>query len=159
MDIYASKVNLDELFDYKKQHSIHTVQTFNRILERIHSRIKLTSRQKNENECCWFVVPEFILGIPRYDLADCVAYIVHELQENGFRIKYTHPNLLFISWTHWIPDYVRSEYKKKTGIAIDGFGKEVPVEKVEPKKSIFKPTSSYKPSGLIYSDDLIKFPT
>jgi len=159
MDIYASKLNLDELFETKKESNINTVKTFNRILDRIHSKIKTCSRQKNDNECCWFVVPEFILGIPKYDLNDCVVHIVHELQENGFRVKYTHPNLLFISWSHWIPDYVRVEYKKRTGIAIDGLGKEIHVEKVEPKKSIFKPTSSYKPTGIIYSDDVIKFST
>ena len=45
-----------------------------------------------------------------------------KLTTNGFVIKYTHPNLLFISWKHWIPSYVRTEFKKKTGKNIDGFG-------------------------------------
>lgn len=158
MDIYPTKLNLDELFQYKKEQNINTVKTFNRILDRVHHKIKISSRQKNDNECCWYIVPEFIIGIPKYDLNDCVVYIIHELEENGFKVKYTHPNLLFITWNHWIPDYVRSEYKKKTGVAINGFGKELPQEKTEPKKSIFKPTSSYKPSGIIYSDDLFKIP-
>ena len=38
----------------------------------------------------------------------------NKLKENGFNIRYTHPNLLFISWKHWIPQYVRTEIKKKT---------------------------------------------
>ena len=70
---------------------------------------------------CCFVIPEFLLGTPRYDSGACIAYIIDKLKENGFSIKYTHPNLLFISWAHYIP-YVRSDYKKKTGITVDGFG-------------------------------------
>lgn len=153
----ATKINLDDLFEYKKEHDLNTLKAYNQILERVHKQIKVASRQKNDNQCCWFVVPEIILGIPKYELNSCIAYIIHELQENGFKIKYTHPNLLFISWTHWVPDYVRVEYKKQTGVTIDGFGKEVKKEekKIEPK-SIFKSTSSYKPSGLIYNEDLIK---
>ena len=153
----STKLNLDELFDYKKGQDMNTVKTYNRILEKVHQKIKIASRQKIENQCCWYVIPEIILGIPKYDLKECVSYIIHELQENGFRLRYTHPNLIFISWTHWIPDYVRIEYKKQTGIAIDGFGKEIKKEEtIDAKKSIFKSTSSYKPSGLIYKDDFIR---
>jgi hypothetical protein len=47
---------------------------------------------------------------------------VDKLQENNFLVRYTHPNLLLISWLHYVPNYVRTEYKKKTGTAIDEFG-------------------------------------
>jgi hypothetical protein len=36
-----------------------------------------------------------------------------KLKTNGFNVRYIHPNLLFISWTHWIPGYIRTEFKKK----------------------------------------------
>jgi hypothetical protein len=152
----STKLNLDELFDYKKEQDINTAKTYNLILERVHVNIKRASRQKNDNQCCWFVIPEFILGVPRYDVRSCIAFIVRELQDNGFKVTYTHPNLIFISWTHWVPDYVRVEYKKQTGVVIDGYGKEVKKECVIEPKSIIKSTSSYKPSGLIYKDDFIK---
>ena len=42
--------------------------------------------------------------------------------ENGFLVKYTYPNLLFISWRHYIPSYKRIEIKKRYGFKIDGFG-------------------------------------
>jgi hypothetical protein len=45
-----------------------------------------------------------------------------KLEENDFQVRYTHPNLIFISWGHYIPTYVRTEFKKKTGIAIDEHG-------------------------------------
>jgi len=48
-----------------------------------------------------------------------------KLKENGFNIRYIHPNTLFISWVHWVPSYVRTELKKKTGIVIDEYGQKV----------------------------------
>jgi hypothetical protein len=104
------------------------------------------------------------------------------LKENGFQIKYIHPNTLFISWQHWVPSYVRTEIKKKTGIIIDEFGRKIgndrdenivktllpnyekeitnePAIKIKevPKQNQkkFNSVRSYKPSGnLIYADDL-----
>ena len=53
------------------------------------------------------------------------------MRENGFIVKYTHPNLIFISWNHWVPTYVRNEIKKQTGIQIDSFGNELNNDKTE----------------------------
>ena len=67
-------------------------------------------------------MPEILLGIPKYDYKDCTAYVIEKLRENGFVIRYTHPNLLFISWKHWVPTYVRTEIKNKTGKNVDEYG-------------------------------------
>jgi hypothetical protein len=40
-------------------------------------------------------------------------------------VRYTHPNLLLISWHHYVPNYVRNEFKKKTGTAIDEYGRPI----------------------------------
>ena len=94
-------------------------------MNRIHIRIKTTSRQKIDEQFCWFVVPELIIGVPKYDQASCIAYLMDKLKENGFNIRYIHPNTLFISWLHWVPSYVRTELKKKTGINIDEYGQKL----------------------------------
>ena len=119
------KINLDDLYERKQQHDLNTIAIYNRILNRIHTKIKVVSRQQITIQCCWFVVPEMMIGVPKYDNTNCTAYIIDKLQENGFLVKYTTPNLLFISWKHWIPSYVRNEIKKKTGIIIDGYGNKV----------------------------------
>lgn len=116
------KINLDELYERKKQTDLNTLAVYNKILKRIHTRIKTVSRQKSDEQFCWYVIPEMIIGIPRYDHGSCTAYIIDKLRDNGFIVRYTHPNLLFISWKHWMPSYVRNELKKKAGIVIDGFG-------------------------------------
>ncbi len=121
----VEKINLDELYQKKQEQDKNQLFTYNKILTRIHEKIKLTSRQKFHQQFCWFVVPEIILGVANYDHAGCIAYLVDKLQENKFIVRYTHPNLLLISWLHYVPNYVRNEYKRKTGTAIDEFGRPI----------------------------------
>ena len=161
----------------KKQHDITTTNNYNTILNRVHNRIKTTSRQQLSEQYCWFIVPEMMIGVPRYDAPTCIAYVIDKLQTNGFKIRYTHPNMLFISWQHWVPDYVRAEIKKKTGVVVDGNGNIIKTDEEENKNtsstnsnSLFKIKSStntttnsntkaiesYKPTGqLIYNNEII----
>ena len=118
----VEKLNLDDLYEQKKQEDLAKLYTFNRILTRVHEKIKVASRQKNSQQFCWFLVPEVLIGVPNYDKNACITYIVSKLEENDFVVRYTHPNLLFISWKHYVPNYVRTEIKKKTGTVIDKFG-------------------------------------
>uniref|UniRef100_A0A6C0JEK6 Uncharacterized protein n=1 Tax=viral metagenome TaxID=1070528 RepID=A0A6C0JEK6_9ZZZZ len=179
------KLNLDDLYERKKQLDLNTVNVFNKVLKRIHDKIKLTARQINNIQYCWFLVPEMILGVPRYDNGACIAYLIDKLRDNNFMIRYTHPNLLFISWKHWVPGYVRDEIRKKTGINIDGMGNEkkkndnfILKNNAEPsdpnllmfgnkskskmvsintKKKDFRDIETYKPSGnLIYNKSLLE---
>ena len=173
---YIDKINLDELYEKKKQHDITTTNNYNTILNRVHNRIKTTSRQQLSEQYCWFIVPEMMIGVPRYDAPTCIAYVIDKLQTNGFRIRYTHPNMLFISWQHWVPDYVRAEIKKKTGVVVDGNGNIIKTDDESDKnnsnftnsnntlfKNINKSSAnntkaieSYKPTGqLIYNNDII----
>ena len=122
---FSEKLNIDELYEKKRQYDLSKLSLYNKILNRIHVRIKTTSRQKMDEQFCWFVVPEIIIGVPKYDQGACIAYLMDKLKENGFNIRYIHPNTLFISWLHWVPSYVRTELKKKTGIAIDEYGKKI----------------------------------
>jgi hypothetical protein len=119
------KINLEELYDKKKTYDLSKLSVYNKILNRIHEKIKVTSRQKVDTQFCWYVIPEIILGVASYDRASCISYILEELTNNGFVVRYTHPNLIFISWKHYIPSYVRTEFKKKTGIVIDEHGNRV----------------------------------
>uniref|UniRef100_A0A6C0E403 Uncharacterized protein n=1 Tax=viral metagenome TaxID=1070528 RepID=A0A6C0E403_9ZZZZ len=124
-DGFSEKINIDELYETKKNNDLNKLALFQKILNRIHVRIKLTSKQKKNEQFCWFVVPEVIIGVPKYDQGECIAYIMDKLKENGFLIRYFHPNTLLISWHHWVPSYVRNELKKKTGIVVNEYGEKV----------------------------------
>ena len=174
------KLNLDDLYEKKQQQDLNTLGLYNRILGRIHNRIKTVSRQQTKEQFCWYVMPETIIGVPKYDFGACTAYIIDQLRENGLVVKYTHPNLLLISWKTWCPSYVRNEIKKKTGVVIDGNGKRLDKEAVQasasddPNELMFHrktgvngneqakpgkeytPIDTYKPSGLIYNENLLR---
>ena len=172
----TTKLNLDDLYERKQQQDLNTLALYNRILSRIHNRIKTVSRQQTKDQFCWYIMPETIIGVPKYDYGACTAYAIDQLRENGFIVKYTHPNLLLISWANWCPSYVRNEIKKKTGIVIDGTGNRLSKEDKEsvsdnPNELIFHrkggetiakpaknytPIDTYKPSGLIYNENLLR---
>lgn len=128
LEDFSEKLNIDDLYEKKRQHDLTQLALFNKILNRIHVRIKTVSRQKMNEHFCWFLVPEIIIGVPKYDQGACIAYLMDKLTENGFVVRYTHPNALFICWNQWVPSYVRSELKKKTGIIVDERGNKVQEE-------------------------------
>ena len=116
------KINIDELYEKQKQKDLKQLAIYNKILNRIHKRINHISKSKPTDKHIWFMVPEFIFGEPVYDKGDCTGFLVVKLEENGFHVRYIHPNTLFISWKNWVPSYVRSEIKKKTGLILDEKG-------------------------------------
>jgi hypothetical protein len=172
---FSEKINIDELYEKKRQLDMSKMELFKKILNRIHIRIRTTARQNVHEKFCWFVVPETIIGIPRYDQAACIAYLMDTLQTNGFQVRYFHPNTILISWDHWVPSYVRNEIKKKTGIVINEYGEKIKDEKeldvseedIETNQNNtniqqirnskkYTPINSYRPSGkLVYSEDLL----
>jgi hypothetical protein len=170
---FSERLNLDELYEKKQQDDLKKLEIYQKVLNRVHVRIRTVS-DKTDDKCCWFLIPEIILGVPKYKNSECIAYVLSKLEENGFQVKYFHPNTLFISWNHFVPRYVRAEIKKKMGIEIDEYGnilsredgggkgerereREREREGVKEKKEKkYTPIQSYQPSGkLIYNKDLL----
>ena len=170
------KMNIDELFEKNKQKDLKQLSIFNKILNRIHKRIQYTARSKKD-KFIFFTVPEYLFGEPLYKQGDCIGFLVVKLEENGFEIKYMHPNTLFISWKNHIPGYVRSEVRKKTGVTIDSKGNVLNKEEIEENnndpdsrllndkkeqpneksKKEYTPINDYVPTGnFVYNEDMIK---
>jgi hypothetical protein len=173
---FSEKINIDELYEKKRQIDVNKLELFKKILNRIHVRIKTTAKQSTAERFCWYVIPEIIIGVPKYDQGACIAYVMDTLQKNGFQVRYFHPNTIFISWDHWVPTYVRTEIKKKTGVNINEYGEKIEDEKGDDEEGQYQevatkgntnleqiknskkytPINSYKPSGkLVYSEDLL----
>ena len=169
----VQNVNIDELYEKRQQRDLRQVSIFNKILNRIHKRIKVTGRSKINDQYIWFTIPEYIFGEPVYNKADCIAYIIAKLESNKFHIRYMHPNTLYVSWSNWVPSYVRSEYKKRTGVNVDELGQVINKidkneiiddpnntilnngESSEKPKKIYNSTDNYRPTGkLVYNPDI-----
>jgi hypothetical protein len=182
---FSEKINMDELYEHKQKNDFNKLLLFQKILNRVHVRIKTISKQNKFERICWYIVPEVIIGVPKYDQAACIAYIMDKLQDNGFQVRYFHPNTLLISWNHWVPTYIRNEIKKKTGIIVNEYGEKIDEDGARDndvkEKSVnhnsninniliskennttnkntkkFTPIESYKPTGnLIYNESLFQ---
>ena len=178
------KINIDDLYARQKDRDLKQLAIFNKILNRVQKRIQTVSRTKQSDKHIWFTIPEYLFGEPVYDKGDCTAYLVTKLEENGFDVKYMHPNTLFVSWKNWVPSYVRTEIKKKTGYIVDEKGNVLDKldrdggdkygdkygdqddpnsrmlnERNQPNKTtkVFTPIDQYKPTGnLVYKPEMFE---
>lgn len=169
----TNKIDIDELYEKSMKREIKHLSIFNKILNRIHKRITVTAKNKQHDKFVWFIIPTYIFGESTYDQGECIAHIIKELTNNGFYVKYLHPNTIFVSWENWIPSYVRSEYKKKTGNIINEKGQVLNPEINDENKEThdtkllfgsttkeqknYTPIGKYTPTGnLVYNANLFK---
>jgi hypothetical protein len=168
------KLNIDDLYEKKRLRDLKQIEIFNKILNRIHKRITFTGRNKKNDKHIWFTVPEYIFGEPHYDQGECLGFLVAKLEDNGFFVKYMHPNTLFVSWENWVPAYARNELKKRTGIVVDEKGnviekKNEEEEDNDPNSKLlnngkqvtqknqkqYTPIDQYKPTG-VYNKEILE---
>ena len=131
-------INIDELHNINKIRLKKRLEIYDDVLKKCHKKIKKTSLTPKGSTFCFYIIPNYVYGIPLYDINACIVYIVQNLSKNGFYVAYTHPNLLFISW------FKRSnsiEYKKKKEETI----------KVDEYKNI----KSFKPKSFLYDNSTI----
>lgn len=128
--IEVSKIDLDDLYTsnhqlYEKKRAI-----YERVLGLAHKTIQTKARDAHQQsqKYCWYQVPDFMMGVPAYNAAECTGFIYTELIDNGFKVRYVHPGWLFIVWAHWVPAYVRHEIKNRHGITINSLGEIIPEE-------------------------------
>jgi len=82
---------------------------------------------------CFYSIPEFIIGIPPYNVHELTSYIKQSLMKDKFQFIYIDPNWLFIYWN--TDGEVHKEQKKKKGMGT------------------YKMIEEYKPSGqFVYND-------
>lgn len=101
------KLEPSQLFEKRAQRDRAKLRAYNEILSQIHARIYSVSQLPGNTSSLVYTVPPFILGMPALDLQDCIVYLVSMLRNSSFEVKYTYPNLLYISWKHYETQYNR----------------------------------------------------
>lgn len=94
-----------ELFEKRRERDGAKLKSYNKILEQIYTRIRASSRE-GADPWIIYTIPPFIIGLPKLDLEDCVVYLVYILRNQSYEVRYTYPNLLYISWKHHEKDYI-----------------------------------------------------
>jgi len=99
-------LNINSLNNVRDQKEINRIQIYRKVLHKCHHKIK-TIASKGIVSYCFYIVPEYLYGIPKYNTLNCATYIVTKLRNNGFSVSYTYPNLIYISWGH-IPSEIKN---------------------------------------------------
>lgn len=90
-------LNIHQLHKEIQKRETMKNNTYKMILEKVHYRVILTNK-KSEDCYCFYVIPTFMFGVPLYNMTKCIIFVMEDLIGRGFKVNYTHPNLLFISW-------------------------------------------------------------
>ena len=129
-----SQIDMKELYSTINAKTLKRMELYDSILKKCHSRILYNSGL--QRTYCFYQIPEFVIGVPLYDVLELRQYVMNSLKTNGFEILYVEPNWLFIYWN------VKGakSLTKNTNVS-----KQV--------NNQYKSTDTYKPSGnLIYDD-------
>ena len=90
-------LDLNKLRKTKKDKEERRTDIYNEILKLCHSKIIRSSKEEQEN--CFFQIPEMRIGLPVYNLKNYTAYVILKLRKNGFKVRYIPPSILYIDWS------------------------------------------------------------
>ena len=88
--------SVQEIYKKQKEKEKCRLKIYEIISMRCFKKIKETSL--NEEVFCFFQIPEYIAGLPLYNITECVMYILNLLHDKGFNARYCDPYMLYISW-------------------------------------------------------------
>ncbi len=89
-------VKASDIIKEQQQLEKNKEKTFKKILEKINTKIKATAI--TSNKFCWMEIPEFIIGLPLYDVNECIKYLRKKLKKNGFTTSLIKNNILLVTW-------------------------------------------------------------
>ena len=112
---------MKELYSTINEKTLKRMEIYDDVLKKCHLRIKYNSTL--ERTYCFYQIPEFIIGVPLYDINEMKTYVMNSLKNNGFELLYIDPNWLFITWND-----------KGTKILIQNGAKDNNPKKIQTKK-------------------------
>lgn len=129
-----SQIDMKELYSTINAKTLRRMELYDSILKKCHSRILYNSNL--QRTYCFYQIPEFVIGVPLYDVIELRKYIMNSLKTNGFDLLYIEPNWLFI---YWNVKGAKSLTKNNN-----------PTKQVDNQ---YKSIDTYKPTGSFIYDD------
>lgn len=136
-------VNVDELRDKHKKKCNIRIKIYENLLEKCYYRIN--NAAEIDKNYCIYSIPEFILGMPAYNLAYCAAYIIYDLRRNGYTANFYNPNVIVAIWKYDPPAYLSNNKKTITFDKPKLISTTKTLQIEQPKQ--FRSVNDYKPSG------------
>ncbi len=94
-----------------RQHKRNAV--YDDILQRVISKIKYENT-KSDACMCAYTLPNWMFGVPLYNVVACAEYITNRLRESGFMVVYRRPNILYINWQQRPAPAIQAEPTART---------------------------------------------
>lgn len=108
-------LNLNELYNLKKKKDQIKNQSFDRILEICHKRIKNIASYGGQNT--FYEIPGLLIGYPLYNIYDCQQYVVDKLRKNGFLVQILPPPHVCVIYVSWDPEELKPKKNQPLAIA------------------------------------------
>ena len=90
-------VKASDLLKEQNERKKQKEKTFKKIYKNLEKRIIIAN--SGNHSSIWFEIPEFILGVPIYNIIECKNYLQDKLNDNGFVSKYYEPKYLSVDWS------------------------------------------------------------
>ncbi len=107
--IQVPRLEPKDLYDRRIRRDHARLRAYNTLLEQIYHRVYQTSQLQGNTSSILYTVPPFLLGLPKLDMEDCIVYLVWQLRDAKFEVRFTWPNLLWISWKHHEAEYLAKQ--------------------------------------------------
>lgn len=88
--------NVNDIRKFIHEREKGRLKIYEEILEKCFHRIQ--SSVIRDDPFALFVVPDFIVGKPKFNFGNCIQYVIFRLKNNGFKVKYIYPNALQVEW-------------------------------------------------------------
>ena len=89
-------LNAKDLVRQQKKKDKEKNVIYQKVYDRIEKKISMASAQNFYK--CLYEIPEFMLGLPLYNLNECINYVDKKLKENGFKTLWK-TNEVLIDWS------------------------------------------------------------
>jgi hypothetical protein len=93
-DLYC--FSIQDIHKKQKDKENNRINIYKKIASKCFKKIKETS--VNEGTFCFYRIPEYIPGLPIYNITECVMFILNLLKDKGFKARYCDGFYIYISW-------------------------------------------------------------
>ena len=147
-------MDIRELHKYQIEKQQNKISIYEKVLSRCFHKIK--SFAKKSQTYCFCDVPNIILGLPYYNLKNCIHYVMQRLVDYNFKVIFINPNILFITWdiriTKSAPPKKISNQTRNLNIQMKNLTTSSNNTHYN-KNNNFKEITNYKPTSKIIYDD------
>lgn len=101
----APQISINELYRLQQKKKQIRVKSFIVVLEKCHNRIRNVATQGGM--CCFYEVPGLVVGMPLYNVDECIEYVVNSLRKDKFLVQILPPPHIGVLYISWNPQELR----------------------------------------------------